>query len=211
MAPCGCCCLSRRTTIMPDDEVHGRILFPVNLATFVCVSTAQQACRGLPWLILFMLFLWGLFSWMAKRACWRVLRYICIPWYIDVFLAYLIWSYRACFVFVLVLLPFQDVGADRNGHPGEAAPHGSVLVLGVLGVQGGCPQVRHFLWNGLMHYTALRHDTNEILRICAPIFLSFSVIWVIFSVTCSTFILWRHDALRETDSRESYTCFGDHL
>ena len=34
-----------------------------------------------------------------------------------------------------------DVGVDRNVHPGEAAPHGSVLVLGLLGVQGRRPQV----------------------------------------------------------------------
>ena len=34
------------------------------------------------------------------------------------------------------------MGVDRNVHPGEAAPHGPVLVLGLLGVQGRRPQVR---------------------------------------------------------------------
>ncbi len=36
----------------------------------------------------------------------------------------------------------QDVGAHGDGHAGEAAPYGEVLVLGVLGVQGGPAQVR---------------------------------------------------------------------
>jgi len=34
------------------------------------------------------------------------------------------------------------VGAGGDGHSGEAASHGEVLVLGVLGVQGGRAQVR---------------------------------------------------------------------
>lgn len=41
-------------------------------------------------------------------------------------------------------LCLADVGADGDGHPGEAAPHGALLVLGLLGVQGGCPQVRRY-------------------------------------------------------------------
>lgn len=37
---------------------------------------------------------------------------------------------------------FEDVGACGDEDPGEAAPHGPVLVLGVLRVQGGRPQVK---------------------------------------------------------------------